>query len=95
MDAARVKNNRGSPMNDRKPLTPAQTSVLAQLCCYVTMNGYQPSTEELAGILNNSAGGVHNHLRGIALAGWIELTGKPRSIIIPPDVQLEYGTVMA
>lgn len=81
-------------MKNRKPLTAAQDRVLIALCCYVTTKGHQPSTDELAGILKNSAGGVHNHLRGIALAGWIELTGLPRSIIIPADVMEEYGTAV-
>jgi DNA-binding MarR family transcriptional regulator len=79
---------------DRQELTPAQEKVLIALVRLIGKNGFQPSVAELGEELNSHPSGVHNHLRGIALAGWIELTGKPRSIIIPADVMEEYGTAV-
>jgi len=65
--------------------------VIAALVQFVRENGYQPSMEELARKMGLNPSGVHHHLRGIALSGWIGLTGVSRSIIIPADVMEMFG----
>ena len=89
-----MKNNTIRHRDQRKELTKAQKKVVSALVKFILEEGYQPSMEELAKILDLNPSGIHHHLRGIALSGWIYLTGAPRSIIIPKDVIDDYTAIL-
>lgn len=71
------------------PLTKRQQEVLTAIVSHIRIKGYAPSIRELMGLLNiHSTNGMTQHIRSLALKGYIHTSFTevgnmiPRSIVV-------------